>query len=289
MPYKDKEKRRLAQQAYRAKPEIKEKAREQSKKSDAKRRHENPARFMVKRARNRAKKAGYKSDLTVEYIRSIMPKYCPLLGIPLNLSTGTGAAGPNSPSLDKIYPDKKYMQGNVMVISNLANTIKSNATPQQLIAVARNLKYIVDELYPYGPHALQDLNIPLYQPALQSVPAVPVGVPVEEGAVTIEPVPVVGEVLTPYLHVVENKTGKLEHIHMEVTITDTNPASYTITYPTVVPPPPAEVAITCTPSNKNPSALNSYRGEVYISPQLELFPLLDKPVQQQTNSQLQSK
>lgn len=113
-------------------------------------------------------------------------------------------------------------------------------------------------------------------------PVVPVGV-VGEGPVTIDPVPPVpvGEVLLPYLHVVENKIGKLEEINMEVTLTDTKPASYSITYPLVVPPPPLEVSISCTPNN-NPSAIHTYSGEVtfpfgsssdlYISPRLDKQP-----------------
>jgi uncharacterized protein YejL (UPF0352 family) len=41
-----------------------------------------------------------------------------------------------SPQLDRLVPELGYVVGNVAVISRLANTIKSNATPQQIRAVA---------------------------------------------------------------------------------------------------------------------------------------------------------
>jgi hypothetical protein len=141
---------------------------------------------------------------------------------------GTGTAATNSPSIDKIYPEKRYMKGNVMVISNLANTIKNNATPQQLIALARNLKYIVDDLYPYGPESMNTLGCGQYEPPVPPVPPVPVpvGAVGEEGPVTVEVeppvglVPVVGGVL--HIAVVEKKINPLQYITLTLDIPSTN-------------------------------------------------------------------
>ncbi|MDC3244940.1 hypothetical protein OAU16_01690 [Gammaproteobacteria bacterium] len=47
-----------------------------------------------------------------------------------------------SPSLDKINPDKGYMKGNVAIISLKANSIKSDATPKEVIKVAKWLEEI---------------------------------------------------------------------------------------------------------------------------------------------------
>ena len=47
-----------------------------------------------------------------------------------------------SPSLDKINPDKGYMKGNVAFISTKANSIKSDATPKEVIKVAKWLEDI---------------------------------------------------------------------------------------------------------------------------------------------------
>ena len=70
----------------------------------------------------------------------IVPDICPVLGIPLKIATG--AAKPNSPSLDRIDPRRGYEPGNVRVVSHKANTIKSNATVEELRAVLAYLEEI---------------------------------------------------------------------------------------------------------------------------------------------------
>ena len=66
----------------------------------------------------------------------MIPLHCPVLGLPLYRNSGGAAQGPNSPSLDRIDPDLGYVRGNVKVISARANSIKSNATPEELLRVA---------------------------------------------------------------------------------------------------------------------------------------------------------
>ncbi len=68
------------------------------------------------------------------------PKVCPVLGVELkwgkkgtNGNNKGGTADPFSPSLDRIDSTKGYIPGNVMIISTLANIMKSNATVEQLI------------------------------------------------------------------------------------------------------------------------------------------------------------
>lgn len=65
------------------------------------------------------------------------PEYCPALGIKLNYSyQGKGGAALwDSPSVDRIDSSKGYIKGNVIVVSMLANAIKQNATPEQILAV----------------------------------------------------------------------------------------------------------------------------------------------------------
>ena len=63
------------------------------------------------------------------------PKVCPVLGI--KLDWGMNGCNNNSPSLDRIDPTKGYIPGNVMTMSQLANKMKSNATPEQLNQFSR--------------------------------------------------------------------------------------------------------------------------------------------------------
>jgi len=74
-------------------------------------------------AKKRAKQKGLPFDLSVEDI--VIPKRCPYLDIPISAQGGRQTA--NSPSLDRIDPDKGYVRGNVEVISYRANAIKHNA------------------------------------------------------------------------------------------------------------------------------------------------------------------
>lgn len=90
------------------------------------------AKHLVWSSRARAKERGIPHTITDADV--IVPEVCPALGIPLKNS---GPQADNSPSLDRIIPDLGYVPGNVVVISKLANRIKSNATPDQLRKVAQ--------------------------------------------------------------------------------------------------------------------------------------------------------
>lgn len=90
----------------------------------------NMERYLVRNAQNRSKKYGLPFDITHEDI--IIPEFCPYLGIKLMpLSKWS------SPSLDRIVPELGYIKGNIQVISTKANTMKSNATQDELIRFAK--------------------------------------------------------------------------------------------------------------------------------------------------------
>ena len=95
-------------------------------------------RQLLTSAKVRAKEKGCPLDIDIQYVASLYVDKCPLLGIDLSWEN-SGMAIANSPSLDKIDPRLGYVHGNVWIISHRANTIKSDATPQELLAIANAL------------------------------------------------------------------------------------------------------------------------------------------------------
>ena len=87
---------------------------------------------MYRRAKNRAQTQGTPFTITVEDIT--IPSVCPILGIPIYVTKGRPGGFNSSPSLDQINPGKGYTPDNIMVMSQLANAMKANATPEQLLA-----------------------------------------------------------------------------------------------------------------------------------------------------------
>lgn len=89
-------------------------------------------------ARSRARRSGLPFNLDKEYLIELMDYDCPIFHIPLSWGiVGEGnKKSNNSPSLDRIVPEYGYIKGNVVFISNLANTIKQNVTEKELYAVA---------------------------------------------------------------------------------------------------------------------------------------------------------
>lgn len=103
--------------------------------SEAKRiedREANLPKWMLRNARHRAKAQGVPFDLEETDIE--ISSVCPVLGIPLVVSRGHFTD--NSPALDKFIPELGYVKGNVTVISQKANMMKSNATLQEVEALA---------------------------------------------------------------------------------------------------------------------------------------------------------
>lgn len=92
--------------------------------------------------KRRAKKQGIVFTLVVEDI--VIPEFCPALGIKINTFRDHHARY-NSPSIDKLIPELGYIKDNICVISYRANTIKQNATWQEILAVANWVKSEVEK------------------------------------------------------------------------------------------------------------------------------------------------
>lgn len=85
--------------------------------------------LIIQHLRRKCRQQKIKFNLVATDI--VIPEYCPALGIKLERCGGN-----NSPSIDRINPKKGYVRGNIIVVSLLANMIKSVATSDQIRAVA---------------------------------------------------------------------------------------------------------------------------------------------------------
>ena len=95
-----------------------------------------PEKILYLSAQNRAKKRQTECTITEQDIT--IPKNCPCFNKPLEkkFKAGKRGASPYAPSLDRIDNKKGYIKGNVQVISYKANTMKGNATPEELLQFA---------------------------------------------------------------------------------------------------------------------------------------------------------
>jgi hypothetical protein len=108
---------------------------------------ENPFKKLYWSKKAHAKKIGAEFTITFEEI--VWPDYCPVLGTKLRYEryTGRGSGGKyDSPSFDRIDPNRGYVPGNVLIVSHKANTIKSNATVEQLEKVASFYRQLVPQV-----------------------------------------------------------------------------------------------------------------------------------------------
>ena len=108
----------------------------------------NKEKYMLMSARKRAKKNNIPFNLTEDYLKSIYPSdmICPVLGFEMSVGLDENGRPDTSPSLDRIIPEKGYVQGNVVVVSTRANVIKSNATPEEIRKVADFYEKVFEQL-----------------------------------------------------------------------------------------------------------------------------------------------
>ncbi len=89
-----------------------------------------PAKEMWRRSRERARRLGIPFEIGDTLI---IPECCPVLGVTL---TAGGRRSATSPSLDRVDPDLGYTPGNIRIISDRANRLKSNRSVKTLEALA---------------------------------------------------------------------------------------------------------------------------------------------------------
>ena len=84
-------------------------------------------------AKQRAKAANVPFDLGIDDI--VIPERCPVSGVVL--SRGVGKLHDSSPTMDRIVPKLGYVRGNIVFVSMRINRLKSDATLDEIRAMAK--------------------------------------------------------------------------------------------------------------------------------------------------------
>jgi len=91
--------------------------------------------YLLARARTRATQKNMEFTISKEDI--IIPDKCPLLGIDI---IPNAKDRKHSPSLDRIDSNRGYTPDNIWVVSSRANTLKNDASLQELQTLVENLQ-----------------------------------------------------------------------------------------------------------------------------------------------------
>lgn len=78
-------------------------------------------------------------EFNLELSDIVVPTHCPILKIPLVSTRPRGDSRKDIASIDRIDPTKGYTKDNIEVISWLANTMKSNASPELLLEFSNEM------------------------------------------------------------------------------------------------------------------------------------------------------
>lgn len=92
--------------------------------------------LVLRDSKKRANLKQLEHNLTKEWITSNLPEKCPVLGIKLSFTGDINT----TPSLDRFNNNKGYTTDNVRIISFRANTLKNNATVEELEAIVKYIK-----------------------------------------------------------------------------------------------------------------------------------------------------
>ena len=99
----------------------------------------NPIPQLISGFRNRAKKQNVPFNLTVDDMKDLIKNatdMCPALGVKMEIAKLYANDSNYSPSFDRIDPKKGYTKNNIVIVSNRANRIKSDATVNEIRKVA---------------------------------------------------------------------------------------------------------------------------------------------------------
>ena len=117
--------------------------------SRAEARASDPCRRILNSSYGNARSRGLEHNIGIADVRAAYPKdnICPILGIPftnIRQDKQSKKIGSN-PSLDRIDNTLGYIPGNIQVISWRANSMKSDASKEELIAFAKGILKLYEE------------------------------------------------------------------------------------------------------------------------------------------------
>ena len=110
----------------------------------------NPIPQMLSNAKIRAREKNIPFEIDSSYLKEIFPKdnICPVLKVKFQYgyASKTKINKSYAPSLDRIIPSKGYVRGNCIIVSDIVNRIKQDATPEKMEKVLKfYLKYYKSE------------------------------------------------------------------------------------------------------------------------------------------------
>lgn len=77
-------------------------------------------------------------EFNIEIGDIIIPECCPIFGWKLTNISGEGRVKTNA-SIDRVDSSKGYIKGNIVIMSDLANRMKQNATEEELVLFAEGI------------------------------------------------------------------------------------------------------------------------------------------------------
>jgi hypothetical protein len=93
----------------------------------------------VGQIKTKADKLDIPFDINTKDIVEIITFECPILKVPIDYFKEGKGCSDHSPSIDRVDPSKGYIRGNIQIISQKANRLKSNCTEDEVESI---LNYI---------------------------------------------------------------------------------------------------------------------------------------------------
>ena len=101
---------------------------------------------LVRKAEERSVNKNLPFELTPEYIFSIWPEddSCWMAKAKFFSDPAYKRQSPTTPTIDRLIPSEGYVEGNIQIVSWVANGIMGAGSPEQLVTIAHSLLEVYD-------------------------------------------------------------------------------------------------------------------------------------------------